>query len=199
LRAIFVDRDGVINELREQYVKDWSEFSFIDGALDGLRILSEHSYRLVIVTNQSAIGRGIVSRGIVDDINTRLRREALARSVAIEAILTCPHAPEDGCFCRKPQPGLLQTASRQLGIDLAASYSVGDSLTDLMAAESAGCAAFFLTLTGNGRAVADEARELARRDLIVIPDLLRAAEAILQRDGLLNEHPGDNTTSSQRG
>lgn len=149
--AVFLDRDGVINENRLDYVKSWSEVSLIAGALDALRALSRLNWPIVVISNQSAIGRGLTTRDAVDDIHRRLSEEVAAAGGRINAFYYCPHRPGEGCDCRKPAPGLLLRASRELSIDLRRSFMVGDSADDMSAAVAAGCKPI-LVKTGRGQA-----------------------------------------------
>ncbi len=148
-RAIFLDRDGVICYNRHNYVKSWEEFAFLPGALDALRKLAQLDYATIVISNQSAIGRGLMAEETAVDINRRMQVEISQHGGRIDGVLTCPHRPEDKCNCRKPQPGLILQAARQSHLDLAHSLFVGDALTDIQAALAAGCQPI-LVLTGRG-------------------------------------------------
>lgn len=149
--ALFLDRDGVIIENRANYVLSWSDVEFLPGALEALASLRDAPIRVVIVTNQSPIGRGLVARETIDAINERIIAEIEAAGGRIDAAYICPHAPEDACTCRKPEPGMLIQAAADLDIDLDRSIMVGDALTDVGAGQGAGVAESVLVRTGRGR------------------------------------------------
>ncbi|MDI7275161.1 MAG: D-glycero-beta-D-manno-heptose 1,7-bisphosphate 7-phosphatase [Anaerolineae bacterium] len=174
VRAVFLDRDGVINENREDYVKSWDEFSFLPGALEALRRLAASPLLIVVVTNQAAIGRGLVSADMVHEVNRRMIEEIEATGGRVDALYLCPHNRDESCECRKPKPGLLIQAAQEMGIDLGQSYCVGDKLSDLEAGRAVGCGGV-LVLTGVGRDQ-DLANAAGYR---VVSDLAEAVETIL--------------------
>ena len=145
--AIFLDRDGVINVDR-YYVSRIEDFQFIDGAIHALRTLGQAGFPLVIVTNQSAIGRGLYS---LDDFQT-LNRWMLAvladHGVAITDVYYCPHAPEANCDCRKPAPGMLLRAAEEHQLNLEHSWMIGDKPTDIEAGVRAGVPHTIQVLSG---------------------------------------------------
>jgi D-glycero-D-manno-heptose 1,7-bisphosphate phosphatase len=147
--AIFLDRDGVIIVNREDYVKSWDEVHFVPGAAAAIQRLNSAGWRVVMVTNQSCVGRGIVTDPFVREIHERLVAEIAESGGRIDRVYFCPHHPEAGCDCRKPLPGMLQTAATELGIDLQQSYIIGDSLTDIQAGAAAGVKGV-LVRTGHG-------------------------------------------------
>ncbi len=138
-RDIFLDRDGVINANRDDHVKSWHEFRFLPGALEGLRLLTEHGYRIFIVTNQAAINRGLIARATLEEIHQRMVRTAAAYGARIAGIRCCPHRPDEACACRKPQPGMLLDLAAAYSIDLGQTYLVGDAHSDIAAGQAAGC------------------------------------------------------------
>ncbi len=144
--TFFLDRDGVINRrLPADYVKSWREFEFLPGAPAALRRLTEAARRLVIVTNQRGIARGLMSEADLADIHTRMLAELSAAGAQITAIYYCPH-DRTQCLCRKPQPGMLHQAQRDFPvIDFARAVLIGDSRSDLEAARRAGCRTFFIS------------------------------------------------------
>ena len=175
--AVFIDRDGVIIENRSDYVKSVAEARFIPGALEALARLAARDYAIVIVTNQSPIGRGLVSPAVSDAINAYVRQQIVAAGGRLDGLYVCPHRPEAGCACRKPAPGMLLAAAADLGLDLAASVMIGDALSDVQAGLRAGARAI-LVLTGRG---ADQARGLAPAGLAAVPvaaDLAAALDAL---------------------
>ena len=149
MRAIFLDRDGVICENRTDHVKSWNEFQFLPGVKDSLAALSRLDLPIIVITNQAAIGRGIVPAHVVEDIHRRMVADVEAFGGRIDRVVYCPHTPEEGCSCRKPEPGMLRQVADDMGIDLSRSYVVGDAATDLMAGQRVGSQAF-LVLTGRG-------------------------------------------------
>jgi histidinol-phosphate phosphatase family protein len=102
MRAIFLDRDGVLNENRSDYVKSWQEFVWLPGSLDALVALALHSQPIIVITNQSMVGRGFVSSSTLDDIHQRMRQQVSSHGGRIDAVYACLHAPSDACPCRKP-------------------------------------------------------------------------------------------------
>ncbi|MBI3176818.1 MAG: D-glycero-beta-D-manno-heptose 1,7-bisphosphate 7-phosphatase, partial [Chloroflexi bacterium] len=136
--AIFLDRDGVIIENREAYVRSWQDVAFIPGALDALQGMAATAYAIVIVTNQSGVGRGMLSLETATALNARVVAEIVRAGGRVDGLYLCPHTPEDGCDCRKPRPGMLLQAARELGLDLTRSWMVGDALSDLQAGQAAG-------------------------------------------------------------
>lgn len=136
--TVLVDRDGVLNVNRAGYVKSWAEFAFLPGALDALALLARHGATVVVVTNQSIVNRGLVSRPELDRLHHRMLAEVSRRGGRISAVFACPHRPDETCGCRKPRPGLLRAAAEQLGFSLANALLVGDHETDLEAARRAG-------------------------------------------------------------
>ena len=179
MKAVFLDRDGVINADREDYVTSWSQFHFLPGALEALRQLTTAGYRLAVITNQSAIGRGVVSAAEVREINARMVSAAAEAGARIDAVLHCPHAPDAGCACRKPSPGLLVEAARRLGVSPADTCVVGDWVDDIAAARAAGCNLPILVLTGRGRRALPLVRAAGLGPFLVARNLLAAAGAIV--------------------
>jgi D-glycero-D-manno-heptose 1,7-bisphosphate phosphatase len=181
--AIFLDRDGVINENRADYVKSWEEFRFQVGALEALALLASTEFKLVVVSNQSAIGRGLVAREVVEGIHRRMVDQIEQAGGRVDLLLYCPHRPEENCFCRKPQPGLLLQAGEQLGLDLTESYLIGDSSEDLGAGAAVGCTCI-LVRTGRGGEVVTRLGDGQGNSPVVVDTLPHAVEWILKRDHL---------------
>lgn len=151
-RALFLDRDGVIIENQPNYVRSWQEVIFLPGALDALAMVSKTSdVKIVLVSNQAVIGRGYIDLKECLRINDQIISVITSSGGRIDGSFICPHAPEDNCDCRKPKPGLLLRASRELGLDLCNSMMVGDGLTDLQAGFAAGVGRNVLVLSGRGR------------------------------------------------
>jgi D-glycero-D-manno-heptose 1,7-bisphosphate phosphatase len=148
--AIFLDRDGVIVENRPDYIRSWADVHIFPQALEALVKARIAPYKIIIVTNQSAVGRGIISLAEAQAINQRLVAEIEAAGGQIDAVLMCPHAPNDNCLCRKPRPGLLLQAAQQFSIDLKHSILIGDALSDLLAGQAAGLQNTILVRTGRG-------------------------------------------------
>jgi len=179
-RAVFLDRDGTINEERE-YLWRTEDFFFIDGAVEAIRLLRSAGYLVVVVTNQSGIGRGYYSEQDLERLHRHMQNELESRGAEVDAYYFCPHHPLHGkgayagdCDCRKPLPGMLLQAAGQLGIDLEHSWMVGDKRADMEAGLAAGCRAI-LVKTGYG---AEEAAGLPAQ-VPVVDNLLAAARTIL--------------------
>ena len=137
-KVLFLDRDGVINVEAEGYVTDWSEFEFLPDALDTIKRATDEGYDIIIISNQSAIGRGLCSRETIDEIMSNMVERVEARGGKIMDIFYCPHTPEDKCDCRKPEPGLFFQAADKYNIKLTDTWFVGDKLTDVAVAMMVG-------------------------------------------------------------
>jgi D-glycero-D-manno-heptose 1,7-bisphosphate phosphatase len=139
--AIFVDRDGVINCRRPgDYVLDWSQFVFMPGIREALQQLSSLGVPMIIISNQAAVGKGLLDPAGLEEITARMNEALLADGTSLAAAYYCTHRMEDHCQCRKPKPALLFSAAADFNIDLSRSIFIGDSHTDVQAARAAGCA-----------------------------------------------------------
>lgn len=152
MKTVFLDRDGVINRNPPNmgYVRRWSEFSFIPNSRKAIRELTQNGYRIVVVTNQAGIGRGLFSEEDLKDIHSRMVSKITETGGRIDAVYYCPHHPKAGCECRKPKPGMLIRAVREHNIELSSAYLIGDSTTDIQAGRCVGTKAL-LVLTGLGQ------------------------------------------------
>lgn len=182
--GLFLDRDGVIIENRPAYVRSWSDVSIIPGALTALVKASSSPYKIVIVTNQSAVGRGIMTMGQAKAINDELMRMIEQAGGRIDAVYMCPHAPQANCSCRKPQPGLITQAAGELSLDLNRSILIGDALSDLLAGRRAGVRKLALVLTGRGK---DQALRPKPENLDTIVTYNSLAEALSKMLGQLKQ------------
>ncbi|MBZ0286281.1 MAG: D-glycero-beta-D-manno-heptose 1,7-bisphosphate 7-phosphatase, partial [Anaerolineae bacterium] len=147
--AIFLDRDGVINENRTDHVKSWDEFEFIPGALESIQHLTETGLPIFVVTNQAAISRGLMSIETLNDIHDRMKDAIRQAGGQITHVYYCPHDNHEDCDCRKPGSGMLRQAAKDFPIDLSKSFLVGDAWTDVAAGVSAGARSILL-MTGRG-------------------------------------------------
>lgn len=147
--AVFIDRDGVINRNPPNYVKTWEEFLFFAGVLPALNRMSSLPWPIVIVTNQSVVGRGILTGRALEDIHARMLEEIEKAGGRVDGLYVCPHHPDEGCDCRKPQPGLLLRAAGEMDIDLPGSVFLGDSHSDVLAAVRAGVQPVFRLTEGD--------------------------------------------------
>ncbi len=181
---VILDRDGVINEDSDQYIRSLAEWHPIPGSIEAIARLSQAGMQVAIATNQSGLSRGYFGLDELEAIHAELRARVEAAGGQVAAIAYCPHLPGDRCNCRKPRIGLLEAIHRELGLPLAGAPFIGDSLKDLQAAESAGCRPLLVT-TGKGsdtRAqLAMPGVELRNPDAVAVyPDLASAVAAILE-------------------
>src|SRR6266508_415225 len=175
IRAIFVDRDGVVNIERKDYVKSWNEFQFRDDAIAGFVRLRMTGLPVVIVTNQSAVNRGLIMTKTLLDIHNKMKEEVEKNGGRIDLTLFCPHTPEEECECRKPRPGLLLRAATMYSVDLSKSYLIGDSVTDIKAAESVGC---LTILIRQETSAISSTRPHLPDNLVTVHNFLEAVEVI---------------------
>lgn len=150
MSLIILDRDGVINEDSDDYIKSPDEWHAIPGSLEAIATLNRHNYQVVIVSNQSGIGRKLFTVDDLNAINIKMETHLAQYGGRIDAIFFCPHTPKDKCQCRKPKPGLYNEVSNRLRVALNKVYCVGDKMTDIQAAQSAG-AKPILVKTGKGK------------------------------------------------
>lgn len=137
---VFLDRDGTLIEDRG-YVHRLADYAPLPGAYEAVRALREAGFGAAIVTNQSGIGRGRFTEDDYVRFQAHLRADFAAHGAALDADYHCPHAPDAGCDCRKPLPGLIRRAQRELAVDLARSWVIGDKDSDVGLARAVGCAA----------------------------------------------------------
>jgi len=174
-KFVILDRDGVINEDSDAYIKSPEEWIPVPGSLEAIALLTRRGYGVAVLTNQSGIARGLFDLAMLDAIHRKMRAAVESAGGRIEEIFFCPHGPEDGCGCRKPAPGLFRAFAEKYKADLKAVPAVGDSFRDIQAARAAG-AQPILVETGKGM------RTLARYpdlDIPIFPDLYAAAQYIL--------------------
>lgn len=140
-RAAFLDRDGVINQKAPEdgYILRWEEFHLLPDVAEAISLLNHAGLLVVVVTNQRAVSRGLITVEGLEEIHRKMRDELASAGARIDAIYYCPHGSDDSCACRKPAPGMLRSAAREHGIDLASSWMVGDTDSDIVAGRSAGC------------------------------------------------------------
>lgn len=143
-KAIFLDRDGTIN-VDSGYVYKPSDLQLIDGVEEAMHIFQELGYLLIVITNQSGIGRGYYTLGDVHQFNSLLSKELRAKNITITAYYICPHAPNEDCTCRKPNATLINEAVAQYNIDREASYMFGDKQSDVVCGENAAVTARLIT------------------------------------------------------
>lgn len=178
-KAIFLDRDGVINASPGQgFVTNWRDFRFLPGTLPALKRLRGSSYKIIIISNQSAVGRNLMALKTLRQITRKMLTAIRKAGGRMDAVYYCPHHPEDGCGCHKPKMGLLKKAARDFSIDLTESFMIGDSRIDIRMGKKAGCATL-LVLSGK-----ESHRSLASLRLPadqVFGNLLQAIRWILRR------------------
>jgi D-glycero-D-manno-heptose 1,7-bisphosphate phosphatase len=157
IRHVILDRDGVLNEEAAHggFITAPAQWRWISGALEALAMMRRAGIRVSVATNQSGVGRGLMSQTDLDAVHAHMVHEAALAGGSIDGVFACPHAPNVGCDCRKPAPGLIWAAITDSGLDAATTLVVGDDLRDLAAARAAGVAAA-LVLTGKGRATATQ-------------------------------------------
>jgi D-glycero-D-manno-heptose 1,7-bisphosphate phosphatase len=139
VKLVILGRDGILNEFREDHVKAPEEWYVIPGSLEAVARLNHAGWHVVVATNQSGIGRGMIDMASVNAVHAHMLRQLLAVGGRLDAVFFCPHRAEDQCDCRKPQPGLVLEIGKRYGIDLRLVPMVGDTLRDLQAAHAAGC------------------------------------------------------------
>ena len=143
--CVFIDRDGVVNERPgDGYVLAWEEFRWRPDAIAALRVLEEAHIPAIVVSNQSCVGRGLLAEGDLVDIMRRMTERLEHEGAPLQAWYCCPHAPDDGCDCRKPKPGMLLRAIGEFRFDASKSHMIGDTATDIAAGETAGCVAHLI-------------------------------------------------------
>ena len=189
--AILLDRDGTLIEERH-YLSDPSRIAIFPGAIEALSQLSRAGYALVIVTNQSGIGRGLFTEDQLAIVHRHLEELLAAGGVRLDGIYHCPHAPDQACDCRKPLPGMALDIGRRYGVELGEVPMVGDTLRDLQAAQAAGCEPH---LVRSGRAASLSAAEVADMvrqvpGTVVHRDLGELATHLLERAHLRDSQSG---------
>ena len=158
VKLIILDRDGTINEDRDDFVKTVDEWVPIPGALEAIARLNHAGWHTVIATNQSGLGRGTFDMATLNAMHTKMNQMLAKQGGRIDAVFFCPHAPEDACNCRKPLPGLFEQIGERFGVDLNDVPVVGDSLRDLQAGAAVGCKPH-LVCTGKGAQLDEAALE----------------------------------------
>jgi D-glycero-D-manno-heptose 1,7-bisphosphate phosphatase len=172
-RAVILDRDGTINRDRPDFVKALHELALLPRAAAAIARFNGAGYAVIVATNQSCVGKGLISRSRLTEINDELERRLRFAGARIDAWYICPHVDGDHCDCRKPLPGLALRAQRDWGFETATTWAVGDAARDAAMARGAGCRPA-LVLTGKGQ------RERAKiPDVPAFADLAAFADSVL--------------------
>ena len=175
-KAVFIDRDGTLNR-DVPYCSCPEDLELLPEVAKAIRLLNQHDFKVVVITNQSGIARGYFNEEMLEQIHHTMREKLTSHGAAIDAVYYCPHHPEEDCACRKPKPALLWRAGRELNLDVAHSFVVGDRPEDIQMGKQAGCLS---VLVAQDSSRTTENREVAPDH--VAKDLLKAAVWIVNRD-----------------
>jgi D-glycero-D-manno-heptose 1,7-bisphosphate phosphatase len=180
-KAVFIDRDGVINQKpREgEYITSWGDFHILPGVAEAIVLLKKAGYAVIVVTNQRCVAKGLIAIAELEEIHARMR-ESLARSGAtLDGVYYCPHDYQSQCKCRKPAPGMLLEAAQELGLDLGSSWMVGDSDIDIQAGKNAGCKTARVVGPGEKNLAADKDAHNSNCAEVTASSLLDSVQQIL--------------------
>lgn len=179
MKTVFLDRDGVICEDRLDYVKKWKEFVWIPGSREAISQLAKAGFRIFIVTNQSCIGKGIITSQVLEEIHKKMLKEISSSGGQIEKIYVCPHRSDEGCECKKPKSGfLLQAYEEYNDIEFNKSYLIGDMITDINFGNQVGCKTIIVR-TGRGLSEIDKIANSKIKPDYIVSNLLEAVNLIL--------------------
>jgi D-glycero-D-manno-heptose 1,7-bisphosphate phosphatase len=178
-KVVFLDRDGTINRDSPAYIKSRKEFEFLPGSLEAIQNLTLNGFVNMVITNQSAVPRKLISVKELESLHSLMAQTAAQNGGDIKDVFYCPHMPTDNCDCRKPEPGLIYQAREKYGIDLSKAVMVGDSAKDIECAHRAGCGRAVLVKSGKDDNVEDELTARRIRVDYVAKDLYEAAEWII--------------------
>jgi len=177
-KAVFLDRDGVVNACpgAKYYVKTWEDFEFLPGVMDAISDLNKARYKVFVLSNQSGVARGAMSFENLETITRNMQAELLNNGAYVDGVYYCTHDDPDGCACRKPKAGLFLEAARGADIDLAASYNIGDSERDIAAGNAMGIPGIIVL---SGKTKAADVPKFTAKPVAVQNNLLEAVEWIL--------------------
>ena len=197
MKLVILDRDGTINEDRDDYVKSPDEWVPVPGSLEAIARLNHAGWHTVIATNQSGLARGLFDMATLNAIHERMNRELAMVGGRIDAVFFCPHGADEGCTCRKPLPGLFAMIGERYGVDLSETYVVGDSPSDLQAGAAVGCAPH-LVLTGKGARLDDAALRSVAAELphaVIHADLAEFVHQLILRERRSRGEPDEADSS----
>ncbi len=178
-KLVILDRDGTINRASDEFVKSPEEWEPLPGALEAIGRLNHAGYHVVLATNQSGLGRGLFDMAALNSVHARMVKALAAHGGRIDAVFYCPHAPDEGCHCRKPEPGLLEQIAERYGIALDGVPYIGDSLRDMQAATAAGCAPHLVCTGRHPEALNGELPPTFPEGTRVHADLAACVDALL--------------------
>lgn len=178
MKAIFLDRDGVINKYPgdTKYVTTWKEFRFLPRAKQAIARLHKNGLKLFVISNQAGVGKGLFSQEALEAITRKMLAAIKKSRGKIDGVYYCTHRPEENCPCRKPKAGLIYTVKKDRHIDLKGSFFIGDTIRDVHTARAAGCRS---VLVLSGKEKLSQRKNWEVQPDFVFPDLYRAAEFIL--------------------
>jgi D-glycero-D-manno-heptose 1,7-bisphosphate phosphatase len=183
-KAAFLDRDGVINrkaQTEDEYITRWEEIRIIPGVVEAIALLNRAGFRVIVVSNQRCVAKGLLTTAELDAIHQRMCHELGAVGAKIDAVYYCPHEEQPPCSCRKPEPGMLFAAAAEHHVDLASSWMIGDSEKDVQAGRSAGCRT--ARILRPGATTNGNANVLARSLLEAVQQILRLEDSNSDRCG----------------
>ena len=183
MKLVILDRDGVINEDSDAYIKSPEEWLPIDGSIDAIARLSKAGFSVAIATNQSGLGRKLFSLQQLEAMHKKMQQLVASAGGEIAGVFYCPHLPDAGCPCRKPKPGLIDAIENDLGISASKAFFVGDSLKDLQAGLAKQCIPI-LVKTGKGEKTLSkiiQERDVSFNNLAVFKNLAAAATYIIDQ------------------
>jgi len=186
-KAVFLDRDGTINE-EVEYLSDLKEFKLLPKVAPAIKLLNEHGFKVIVITNQAGVARGYFGEDKVEEIHQEMKRQLREKRAHLDGIYYCPHHPTEGmgkykknCWCRKPNPGMLEKAAKDFDLDLGKSYVIGDQLTDIELGNNAGCETV-LVLTGCGKESYQKKGDCEVKVNFVADDLEKAVVWMLEKE-----------------
>ncbi len=191
-KLAIIGRDGILNQFREDHIKEPSEWVSVPGAMEAVSRLNHAGWHVVVATNQAGIGRGMIDMASVNAVHAHMMQELHAAGARVDAVFFCPHTPEENCLCRKPLPGMVLDIGKRYGVELGAVPMLGDTLRDLQTAQAAGCPPH---LVRSGRAAALDAEQLqAMLDQVpgtlVHADLAAFATHLLEQAHVVDSQSG---------
>lgn len=186
IKTVFIDRDGVINKdpggwTKHQYVTEIKDFHFIHGALEALALLNRNRIRVIIVSNQAGVSKGYFSKDKLDDITRMMLAEIKSKGGSVFEVNYCIHKNEDNCSCRKPKPGMIESAIKKHRVNPRDTFIIGDSIVDVQAGKDAGISTIFVL---SGKTSMDEMKKWEFKPDYVFKDLLEAVKWIVNKEKL---------------